>query len=805
MESKKILFGVLTVAAMALPSCSGSPTHTPSSEMHFYKADLNHDGIIAPFPYTDEKGETYTVEEENLTWQESYDVLLDEANSMAKLNEIADKMNIAKDEINRTSLARYEVLHEAEELLMQTESLIPIYNYADPYLLKPDIESKSLYSTALGYKFFDRLNDNKGTKKFSVCLGTKAESMDPGYNSDSSTANIMSNVMVGVNKWTYEDGKAVVKPSGGIATYKKQLVVESEEEAEQDPEELIWIGECEDLANLPGNEKEKYYGTARYTITIKDGTKWSDGTEVTAFDLTYAWDRAASNTYNGSVLGMWATMFDCIRGYGAWNAVGLQDTADTSKWSDLDKEAWDGLTDEQRKEWTYAFNKKTKYDIDGLTNCKTKGGLAGVMLESKNKFIVQLVNDCDYFDQLLAFPAFFPVPTHTIITEWGGIGEVEGCASKENSTWWTKIETYPTTGAFMFKEINNTEAGKIVITKNTNTRDEFLEGTTTEEITFALLDADSTMYDWYKSNTLQMIDSVSSGVIDQVKQTADWQVAEQMGLYYASFNVNDNTFDTSPTTDEATRQTYRRIMDLLINRYDITEHVVKSGAIPANGAVSTGINERCIPEWDEKADPTPESGETEKGAWVAKRVNQDDPESELVSADWHERNGDTYKYLSSENYDYKNHRLGYRNNNQQGYGFLPVAMKAEEEKEVQEKKIEEAISLAKSIGIEWEGDDIENGHFANFPKVSLITNSGTGHEQIFERMQAYYDLFNIDLSIETQEWNAFLAARRNGAFAFARNGWIADYSDPRTYLDINRSDDSNNDTQLGKESTHRSH
>ena len=56
----------------------------------------------------------------------------------------------------------------------------------------------------------------------------------------------------------------------------------------------------------------------------------------------------------------------------------------------------------------------------------------------------------------------------------------------------------------------------------------------------------------------------------------------------------------------------------------------------------------------------------------------------------------------------------------------------------------------------------------------------------------------INVNMENQEWNTFLNTRKNGDYAIARNGWLADYNDPICFLDMWVSGSGNNDIQYGK-------
>ncbi len=49
------------------------------------------------------------------------------------------------------------------------------------------------------------------------------------------------------------------------------------------------------------------------------------------------------------------------------------------------------------------------------------------------------------------------------------------------------------------------------------------------------------------------------------------------------------------------------------------------------------------------------------------------------------------------------------------------------------------------------------------------------------------------MKLENQEWQVYLDSRRKGEFDLARAGWIPDYSDPNTYLELYTSDDLSSD------------
>ena len=56
----------------------------------------------------------------------------------------------------------------------------------------------------------------------------------------------------------------------------------------------------------------------------------------------------------------------------------------------------------------------------------------------------------------------------------------------------------------------------------------------------------------------------------------------------------------------------------------------------------------------------------------------------------------------------------------------------------------------------------------------------------------------VNVTLNNQDWNVFLQTRKDGNYQIARNGWIADYNDPCTFLDMWYTGDGNNDAQYSR-------
>lgn len=82
-----------------------------------------------------------------------------------------------------------------------------------------------------------------------------------------------------------------------------------------------------------------------------------------------------------------------------------------------------------------------------------------------------------------------------------------------------------------------------------------------------------------------------------------------------------------------------------------------------------------------------------------------------------------------------------------------------------------------------------------FPEITYLFNTNESHKKIAEALQDMWKRYlGIEIKIANQEWKVFLDTLDNLNFDFARSGWIGDYIDPMTFLDMYVTNDGNNDT-----------
>ena len=164
--------------------------------------------------------------------------------------------------------ARAEMMHKAEDILMDTGAIVPIYYYNDIYLAKP--EFTGYYSNPYGTKFF-MYSKNGDSNTVRLCLASEPAKLDPALNSSVDGACLAANSF------------------GGLYTYNAE--------------------------GLPAPNFATGYEVSEdgltYTFAIREGLKWSDGTPLTAKDFEYSWKRAA----NPATAADYSYMLSGIAGY----------------------------------------------------------------------------------------------------------------------------------------------------------------------------------------------------------------------------------------------------------------------------------------------------------------------------------------------------------------------------------------------------------------------------------------------------------------------------------------------------------
>ena len=396
-------------------------------------------------------------------------------------------------------------------------------------------------------------------------------------------------------------------------------------------------------------------GTVTYTYTLRDGLTWSDGQAVTAGDYEFAWKRAASTELAAD----YGYMFEVVKGYPDELAV----TA----------------TDDKTLE-------------------------------------VTLNNAVSYWNELMAFPAYYPVREDVV----------------GNEAWATDPSTYVCNGPYTITGWEHNS--KITLTKNPNYID--ADSITMDTIEFYLSDDANNMLSNFENRTWQLIDDVPTAEIKRLESEypTEYFVAGQIGTYYVCWNINQNLLpadsELTGAEAEAANVEIRKAMSLLLDRNYIVEEIGQAGQVPASGFVPMGMTDADGSEF---------------------YMNAGDSEDYVgyydVSADAYIDNWDEAIEILKKYYDY----------------------------------------------------DEATYTFTNAPTMEYLYNTSEGHKAIGEYLQGVWASVGITVNLVNQEWNTFLNTRKQGGYTIARNGWLADYNDPISFLDMWITESGNNDVQFGKD------
>ena len=349
----------------------------------------------------------YDVTVEGGTWAETYDVLID------TINKESDQEK------------RFQLMHRAEDMIMSTGALTPLYYYTNPYLLNKDVDG--FFVTPLGFSHFDKTTVGGKGDSINVSYGSEPDTLDPALNSAVDGATTLVHTFEGLARWE----------SNGDGTYK--------------------IAPACAKNMVEGKENED--GTVTYTYTLRDGLTWSDGEPLTAGDFEFAWKRAASEELGAD----YGEMFNVIVGY-------PNDLAVTA-------------TDDKTLE-------------------------------------VTTTNFIAYWDELMAFPVFFPVREDVVADEG----------------WATDPETYICNGPYSITGWKHNSV--ITLTK----RDDYwdADNITMKEVNWYLSDDQNTNLANWESGDWHFIDGIPTNEMARVKEEyADqYVVAPYAGTYYVCWNVD---------------------------------------------------------------------------------------------------------------------------------------------------------------------------------------------------------------------------------------------------------------------------
>ena len=292
-------------------------------------------------------------------------------------------------------------------------------------------------------------------------------------------------------------------------------------------EPLLLINENNEVVGGQAESWETSEDGLTWTFTMRDGLKWSDGTDLNAKDFEYSFKRMVDpNTaapYAETCLGM-------IDGFE--EAAGFPD-ADGNPTAEPNPDA---------------LNVKASDDGKTLT--------------------IVLSYPCSYFDKMAAFAAMSPVQQATV--------EANGDA------WCTSPDTFVSNGPYMITDWTPSE--RIVLSKNPN----YVGGwdnskIVSDTITLLLLEDSSASFAAYNSGEAVLIKDVPTDEIPSLTKAedgGDFYVDTILGTYYVSLNLQRDAFKDAKV---------RKALSLAIDRDYVANTIMQGTYSAADSIVGPGI------------------------------------------------------------------------------------------------------------------------------------------------------------------------------------------------------------------------
>lgn len=128
------------------------------------------------------------------------------------------------------------------------------------------------------------------------------------------------------------------------------------------------------------------------------------------------------------------------------------------------------------------------------------------------------------------------------------------------------------------------------------------------------------------------------------------------------------------------------------------------------------------------------------------------------------------------------------------YAFVPYGVKTpsgEDFRAQKEAYLKKDLEKAKQLIQE----AMQEEGWTKFPEVTLIYNTSENHKKIAEAIQDMLKKnLGIEITLENQEWKAYLERTNSSDFQMARMGWVGIFLDPSVILDYFLGDSPNNRT-----------
>ena len=262
-----------------------------------------------------------------------------------------------------------------------------------------------------------------------------------------------------------------------------------------------------------------------------------------------------------------------------WESTYLKEFYGTEYTFHLRESKWSNGEEVTANDFVYSWNRvvadETAADYSYLFDVMERNADGSLAVEATDDYTltVKLVAPCAYFIDLTAFPTFYPVYQ----------ADVEAAnPDGTNPGAWAQEAGFVSNGAFTLQTWNHNES--MVYVKNDNYYD--ADKVTMDTLEFMLSDDDTAIYAAYNSGDLDFADTVPNDEIQSLLSNPKFHIVDNLGTYYAGFNVNSDMF-AGKTVQQAADM--RHAISLLIDRQYIVDTVGQTGQQLADAFVPLGM------------------------------------------------------------------------------------------------------------------------------------------------------------------------------------------------------------------------
>ncbi len=376
-------------------------------------------------------------------------------------------------------------LHVAEDMLMNTECIVPLYELSDAHLIKNTLTG--VYTTEFGARYFTKVQ-NTAASDARLIFCEAPDSLDPAFASNVTALTLVVNTFAGLYSYDAE---------GNVVPDLAESVTVSED-------------------------------GLTYTFKIKSGLSWSSSASMHlgASDFIFSWRRVADPETKSP----YAYLFDII------------------------------AEDEDGKMMLYAD-------------------------ESDTVLSVTLKSPCDYFLELCAFPAFFPV-NETAVEYAKGYKDLYGNIIDPSA--WSKQPNYSVSGAYVISSM--ADDGTYVLTPNPH----YPPVLSLRGISVTFKSNVQEAYDTYAKGEADFIGSIPGGKLTLTPTDAADATVETVkfshisGTYMLCHNFNSKIYRGMSAENAAL---LRRAISLYIDRDNIISSILGGYGRVATSVIGDGVSD----------------------------------------------------------------------------------------------------------------------------------------------------------------------------------------------------------------------